>query len=328
MIDLDRTEDQMLAEIGTDGSDGTRLALRGRTPEEMLPGLMDTFSKRYASVPSERVFGELSYLVKKGLGNAYKWGNECAPERSLAVRVVMTDAGAVVAITDQGNGFDVTNVLSRFLQSDAYSRHGGSGFFHFHESGSVVSYADGGRTMLIRFLCANGAHSLKSEAPVARPPKAARKKVDLTDLAEGRQVKVKGAMTSDGRFVAEKISLKADEKWGVIDGIVRDVDHRNRAIRILNTSITLPDALEIMSPEQRRLEFDALIVGQGVELLGSYEAGRGLVPIKMQVRHDADSAFEEIQGKVQSISGADATFSVLGITVGTDGNTQIKDKRS
>src|SRR5262245_34805642 len=109
MIDLTRTEDQMLAEIGTDGSDAKSLALHGRTPEEMLPGLMDTFSKRYASLPSEQVFGELSYLVKKGLGNAYKWGNECAPERSLAVRVVMTDAGAVVAITDQGNGFDVTN---------------------------------------------------------------------------------------------------------------------------------------------------------------------------------------------------------------------------
>ena len=72
MIDLTRTEEHMLAEIRANAPEETRFVLNGRTPDEMLPTLMETFTTRYTSLPSERVYGELGYLVKKGLGNAYK----------------------------------------------------------------------------------------------------------------------------------------------------------------------------------------------------------------------------------------------------------------
>jgi len=146
----------MVDEITARASEEAEFVLHGSTPDELLPTLMQTFASRYASLPSDRVFDELNYLVKKGLGNAYKWGNGGDPKRTLTVRAVMTDVGAMVAIADEGDGFDVTNVLGRFLRHDSYSRHGGSGFFHFHESSSLVSYADGGRTLLIRFLCDGG----------------------------------------------------------------------------------------------------------------------------------------------------------------------------
>ena len=329
MIDLTRTEEHMLAEIRADASGETQLNLLGQTPDELLPTLVETFSKRYESLPSDCVFKELSYLVKKGLGNAYKWGNECAPERSLSVRAVMTDIGAVVAISDQGNGFDVSNVLARFLRNDGYSRHGGSGFFHFHEASSVVSYADGGRTFLIEFLCSTAARAATSEA--AHPAPALRpvhKHIDFTQLAKGSQVKIKGGLKADGRFVAEKIALKTVEQWGVIDGVIRGVARPERRLSLLNAIVSLPESAEILSPEQRRLDFDALGVGQAVEVIGSYSPEHGLVPLKVQIRHGSAPQFEEIQGTIDSVSETDATFRVLGITVATDANTQLKDKRA
>ncbi len=328
MIDLTRTEEQLLAEIRTDAIGETELALRGKTPDELLPTLMETFSSRYESVPSDYVFKELSYLVKKGLGNAYKWGNECAPERALTVRAVMTDIGAVVAIGDEGNGFDVSNVLARFLHNDGYSRHGGSGFFHFHEASSVVSYADGGRTFLIRFLRSHGNGAAMREAVGSAPVvRSSHKHIDLTQLVEGRQVKIKGSLKPDGRFVADKISLKPPEQWGV-DGVIRGVVQSERGICLLNAIFRLPESAEILSPEQRRLDLDALGVGQAVELTGSYSPEHGLVPLKVQVRHGSAPEFEEIQGRIESVSSGEGTFCVLGIMVTTDANTQIKDKRA
>jgi hypothetical protein len=210
MIDLDRTEQQMLAEIhagdGTDASASsamggapaaeTQLAVEGGTPEALLPTVLETFSARYAALPPDHVFAELNYLVKKGLGNAFKWGNGSDPERTLAVRAVMTDVGAVVAISDQGPGFDVEGVLGRFQRSDAYSRHGGSGFLHFHEAQSVVSYADGGRTLLIRFLCAQEARTAASDgAGAAAASGRVRRHVDLGYRQPGARSRSRG--TSD-----------------------------------------------------------------------------------------------------------------------------------
>jgi hypothetical protein len=42
-------------------------------------------------------------LVKKGLGNAYKWGNKRDQEKLLIVATRTTDIGAVIKISDQGN---------------------------------------------------------------------------------------------------------------------------------------------------------------------------------------------------------------------------------
>ena len=60
----------------------------------------------------------------------------------------MTGIGAVIKISDQGNGFDVP----RFIRDRVFHRKG-SGLYRFRKTSSVISYADGGQTLLIRFLC-------------------------------------------------------------------------------------------------------------------------------------------------------------------------------
>ena len=143
-----------------------------------------------------------------------------------------------------------------------------------------------------------------------------------------RQVKIKGGLKADGRFVAEKINLKTAEQWGVIDGVIRGVAKPERQLSLLNAIVRLPESAEILSPEQRRLDFDALGVGQAVEVIGCYSPEHGLVPLKVQIRNGSAPQFEEIQGTIDSISETDATFRVLGITVATDAHTQLKDKRA
>ena len=343
MIDLTRTEQQMLAEIGAQSTPGpgvapgasvppapeeARLVVRGRTPDELLPTLMEAFSRRYAFLPKERVFADLSHLVKKGLGNAYKWGNEGDADRVLVVRAVMTGAGAVVAIADEGRGFDVPEVLGRFRRDGAYFRHGGSGFSHFQETRSIISYADGGRLLLIRFLCATEAEPHASGENGAMPSRRApRRHIDVRQLEAGSQVKVKGSLRSDGRFYAAKVSVKAAEACAVIDGRIRHVDEVERRIGLLNAVVRLPEGVDIASPEQRRIDVGALRVGQAVELTGRYSSEEGFLPIKVQVRPDSSQPFEEIQGAIDDVSSADGTLRVLGMTVTTDAETEVKDKR-
>jgi hypothetical protein len=171
MIDLDRTKAQMLAEINASEKAWTNrlsdltapdfvtldeafLVLRGNTPDDFLSGLDSAFAARFASVPPEKLIRDLYYPLKKGLGNAYKWGNRKDPDKQITVEVVTTKTGALVAIADEGKGFDVDGILRRFQGDGQYFLHGGSGFEHFNRAQSLISYADGGRTLLIRFLCA------------------------------------------------------------------------------------------------------------------------------------------------------------------------------
>ncbi len=171
MIDLDHTKEQMLAEINASENalakclndpsdplfaslDEARLVVRGQTPDNLLPRLNGALAKRFANIPSEQLIRDLIYPLKKGLGNAYKWGNQKDPGKHITVETVATRTGAMVAISDEGEGFEVKGILHRFHADEHYFTHGGSGFVYFNRTKSLISFANGGRTLLIRFLCA------------------------------------------------------------------------------------------------------------------------------------------------------------------------------
>lgn len=171
MIDLNYTKAQMLADINASEKvwanhltempapefvtlEEAFLVVSGSTPDEFLSGLDVALSARFADVPPEKRHRDLYYPLKKGLGNAYKWGNRKDPEKEITVEVVATKTGALIAIADEGEGFDVDLILQQFQGNEQYYAHGGSGFEHFERAQSVISYAERGRTLLIRFLCA------------------------------------------------------------------------------------------------------------------------------------------------------------------------------
>ncbi len=168
MIDLSLTRELMLADIRASEfapecelSDSANpefaaaLSLRfqteKRTRSEMYGALCSGLAARYASVLPERLIRDVTRPLKKALGNAYKRGNRGDPEKNIALDIVFTPAGAVMAVTDEGEGFDVDTVYGGFRDGRVYFDHHGDGFACFERAGSAISYADGGRTFLLCF---------------------------------------------------------------------------------------------------------------------------------------------------------------------------------
>jgi hypothetical protein len=327
MVDLGCTEEQLLTEIQLDGARPVletpalvaRWQLVGRTPAELFPFLMKTFSDFYAHVPDSHVSRDLIGPVKKGLGNAYKWGNKRDQEKQLVVTAVMTRVGAVIKITDEGQGFDVPRVVR-----DGSFTHGGSGLTRFHKTSSVISYADGGRTLLIRFLCDAEAErigeSAITQATRRMPPTAS----DLVHLIPGGQVKVKGVLDLNGTLLARKVTLKPSEDLVVIEAPLQQVRDNGRAIRLLDLHVTLPEQIEIINADLTPAGFDRLRAGEIVWLTGKYAAGEGLTPLRIKIRRGPNGQTSEVQGTIEAINHADKTFRVVGITVVTDDHTEVR----
>src|SRR4029453_5271544 len=111
MIDLNHTQEQMLVEIkasakafanclhdpadpGFVALDEVCLIVQGKTAHELFPVLNAAFTKRCADVPLQQLSRDLLYLLKKGLGNAYKWGNKKNPTKRITKKILPTKMGA------------------------------------------------------------------------------------------------------------------------------------------------------------------------------------------------------------------------------------------
>jgi hypothetical protein len=328
MIDLARTEQQMLEEIGVDTCSERGEAapvapwrVDGRMPSELLPTLTKALSIRYADVPDRHVSYDLVAVVKKGLGNAYKWGNGRDQGKLLVVTTVMTRMGAVIKISDQGRGFDVARVVR-----DRLFTRKGSGLTRFRKTSSVISYADGGRTLLIRFLCDPEAErsAARTRITAAGATSSNTFRTDLRDLRPGDLVKVKGILELNGNFLARKVALKAAEQVAVIDAPLQEVLENGRVIRLLNLKVTLPEKTETIDADLRPAGYDRLSAGLVVCLTGSCVPGEGFVPVSIKIRRRQNGHTSELRGRIEAINLADKTFRVVGVTVVTDDQTEVR----
>src|SRR5438105_3044616 len=166
MIDLSRTRAELLAEIDAPKLPGDRLSgltdLRaasvnahvrvcGRGRDELFPLLKIALSERFAAVPRLQIIRDLLLPLRNILGNAYKHGNGCDPTKVISVEIVLTSKGALIAVTDEGSGFDVALTFRRFQGQESYFANHGVGFRNLHRAISMVSYENGGRTVLLCF---------------------------------------------------------------------------------------------------------------------------------------------------------------------------------
>ena len=163
MIELYKTREELLAAIGAsegaladptidpDSAELTTLALVhfeivAHTRDDILPLLRNALRRRFDWLSEGRLFHELFLPLKRGLGNAFKRGNAENADKWIRARVVMTRTGVYIEIHDDGEGFDVGNVLERFRNNERYFTNHGSGFVTLDQTTCTVSYADGGRT--------------------------------------------------------------------------------------------------------------------------------------------------------------------------------------
>jgi hypothetical protein len=228
MIDLTFTKEQMLQDIDAShrafvnrfsdplspdllSLDEASLVIRGTTPGELSPVLNVVLSKRFAHVPPEQLFSDLMYPVKKGLGNAHKWGNKRDSTKNITIEVVLTKRGAVVSISDEGEGFDAEGILSKVHRLEPYFTHGGSGFHHFAKAQSLISYADGARTLLIRYRCTPDVSAagldvsgIATETRLATAMKLARARVCLVSYPMSGDLWLRALI---GKALCEKYGL-------------------------------------------------------------------------------------------------------------------------
>jgi anti-sigma regulatory factor (Ser/Thr protein kinase) len=170
VFQLALTRARMLADIGAGESalgldplrpddpgflerDPVRLVVRANHRTELFGELEHALRRRFVRGSSEHLWADLLLPLRKAIGNSHRRGNKEDPSKWLVAEVVATSRGAVVSVTDEGDGFDFERVIRQFEHHEHYFTREGHGIAYFARIGSLVSYADGGRTWLLRYLC-------------------------------------------------------------------------------------------------------------------------------------------------------------------------------
>jgi hypothetical protein len=154
----------MLSEIGADpagpaledpcdprflSADRVQLRMRGPARDELFPLLKVVLSARFAGVPRRERAADLLGPLRHALGNAFKHGNCGDRGRTILIEVAVGTRGALLAVTDEGQGFEVEPCVRRLSSGPRSGR--GAGLRALDRSRSRVGWEGGGRTALIRF---------------------------------------------------------------------------------------------------------------------------------------------------------------------------------
>src|SRR2546425_10752580 len=123
----------------------------GHAQEDLFLLLKIVLLERFATVLRLHLIRDLLIPLRNALGNACKHGNGNDPAKAIAVEVVLTHKGALIAVTDEGPGFDAALTFRRFQEQESYFVNRGYGFRNPHRAMSTVSYENGGRTLLLCF---------------------------------------------------------------------------------------------------------------------------------------------------------------------------------
>ena len=179
MIDLNRTRKELLALIqaptpaGQDVSEpipsGACARFSGHSPDELFSEVEIALSERVAPVQRTVVLRDLLLPLRNALGNACKHGNGGDAAKSIFLELVIAPQGVLVTVTDEGIGFDVAGTVCRFLGGEGYFRYEGEGFRNLHRATSVISYENGGRTLLLCFRCQASEAASRSASGGASP---------------------------------------------------------------------------------------------------------------------------------------------------------------
>ncbi len=117
-IDLHCTRREMLAKISaqSDAEGVTSFSAHGPVPGELFEMVAGAMRERFAALAPEVILHDLLRPLQKAIGNAHKRGNRQQPEKQIAIEVVATEQGVVIAVSDEGDGFDVQDACKLFRE--------------------------------------------------------------------------------------------------------------------------------------------------------------------------------------------------------------------
>lgn len=128
--------------------DAVRLQLSARSRRDLFPILNLVLGVRLHDLAREALVRDVLVPTKNALGNADKRGNQRDRAKTIRVEVLAARQGVLVAITDEGPGFDVSRALEA-SRTDRRDPDRGAGFRALDRSAATVSFEHGGRTILI-----------------------------------------------------------------------------------------------------------------------------------------------------------------------------------
>lgn len=99
---------------------------------------------------SEEVYGNMMICVTEAVNNAIKHGNKNDPEKNVTVNVKKTDEAIKVQVSDEGKGFDPSE-LPDPLASENLLKNSGRGVFIMKEMADETNYLDNGSTIELTF---------------------------------------------------------------------------------------------------------------------------------------------------------------------------------
>ncbi len=99
---------------------------------------------------SEEIYGNILVSLSEAVNNAIKHGNNYNPEKDIEFSFEFTDKEYVFIVSDQGTGFDFTNVPDP-THPDNLEKTDGRGIFIVRNLSDNVEFENDGRTMKISF---------------------------------------------------------------------------------------------------------------------------------------------------------------------------------
>jgi serine/threonine-protein kinase RsbW len=100
---------------------------------------------------SRRTQFRVRTVLAEALANAMLYGNGGDPLRSVVVEVELRDERIVIAVTDEGNGFD-HNAVPLPIWDDSLEATRGRGLFMIHRLADDVAFNDPGNTIWMTLL--------------------------------------------------------------------------------------------------------------------------------------------------------------------------------
>jgi hypothetical protein len=176
MIDITRTRTQLLTELEANNCGAVTIALpsqspiptnalgafRGHRVKEIFSILKAEISERFADVPRPELIRDVLAPLKNALGNAYKHGNRRDRAKWISIEIALSPRGVLVAITDEGAGFDVASAFRDLRAGYRAGEERGAGFRNLDRAHSVISYENDGRTFLLCFRPAADGEAVQS----------------------------------------------------------------------------------------------------------------------------------------------------------------------
>ncbi|MBA6391556.1 hypothetical protein H4J38_12340 [Colwellia sp. BRX10-3] len=147
---------------------------------------------------------------------------------------------------------------------------------------------------------------------------------DASALMANVRVKIKGEFNADGALLAKKIRIEHKTNLS-IEGAIEAINLELSTVTVLGVEFEINNQTKMKDEsddDERFFDLADLAIGDYVELKGFVDSEGKNIATKMKRENEDENAETELKGKVSNIENF--SFSLVGVTVTTDANTQFE----